>query len=422
MNSSPKCGALAIDSADAEVNSIHQIAFDYAEEGIDCDGTRAEPQSLMLDKITIEGFKSIRKADVELRALNVLIGANGAGKSNFVGVFTLLHEILNGRLATTVAKAGGADRLLHFGIKETPAMRLALSFKNGRKRNGYELRLDAASEDMLKPTVETVLFWDKAQGFPQPFEESIVNHRQHPNEAAIGTAENPIADYVRKHIDSYRVYHFHDTSFGSALRRTANVDDNRVLRPDGSNLAAFLYRLQEKQPQPLESITHAVQQVAPFFGGFHLAPRALKQETIRLEWRHKHSSRYFDVDSLSDGTLRFIALATLLLQPRASRPKTILIDEPELGLHPAALSMFAAMVKSITATQALGLGPQVILATQSPHLLDQFEPEDVIVADLEEGATTFRRLEAGPLKVWLEDYSLGQMWEKNEFGGRPVFG
>ncbi len=371
----------------------------------------------MLDRIKIEGFRSISSVDVSLRRRNVFIGANGAGKSNFVSALSFLHEIRQGRLALAVRQAGGADRLLHFGAKVSKAMRFELDFDG--TANGYRLELDSAASDSLVPGLEKVLFRGDVIA---DYEESLQTPRYSTEARIAGVPGSSVQQHVRGHLDSFRVYHFHDTSREAPLKRTAKVEDNRFLRADGENLAAFLYLLQEKYPSALKRITQVVQQIAPFFAQFLLAPRELDPSTIRLEWQHRSSDRYFDVDALSDGTLRFIALATLLLQPLETTPQTIVVDEPELGLHPSALTLLAAMLNSVTADRARPNARQVIVATQSAQLVDHFEPEDILVVDLKDGATTVRRLEADPLKEWLEDYSLGQLWEKNEFGGRPVFG
>ena len=198
------------------------------------------------------------------------------------------------------------------------------------------------------------------------------------------------------------------------MKKTRRVDDNRYLRRDGANLAPFLFLLKRRYPSSYDMIRRTVQLVAPFFHDFELAPLALNPDTIRLEWRHRNSDMYFDAASLSDGTLRFIALATLLLQPAELLPSVILVDEPELGLHPAAITVFASLVKQVSRTR------QVILSTQSSPLLDHFEPEDVLVAERVNGGTTLTRLSSEKLASWLEDYSLGQLWEKNELGGRPA--
>jgi predicted ATPase len=197
------------------------------------------------------------------------------------------------------------------------------------------------------------------------------------------------------------------------MRKTAQLNDNEFLRSDGSNLAAFLYLLNRKHPEEYRLIVQSIRRVAPFFEDFRLRPDRLNKETIRLEWRHKSSDKYFGPAALSDGTLRFITLATLLLQPAEFRPSVILVDEPELGLHPYAIGLLASLFK-----QASKL-TQVIVSTQSALLLDYFDPSEVLVADRVDSQTVLTRLDPKPLADWLEDYSLGQLWEKNEIGGRP---
>lgn len=364
-----------------------------------------------LDTITVKGFKSIASIEkLKLGAINVVIGPNGSGKSNFIGVFSFLYAIREGRLQDYVIKAGGAEKVLHFGSKVTKELHVHISFHDGR--NQYEIGLQPTDADELIPKTEMVYFWNKAQYPEGPVGHGIARIGK---EGGISDPkDSPIATYVRGHLDRWRLYHFHDTSSSSPMKKTADVNDNRHLRPDGSNLAAFLYYLRQKHEVSYSLIRRTVQRVAPFFEDFLLEPQKLNPDTIRLEWRHKNSEAYFDASSLSDGTLRFIALATLFLQPDAYRPSVILVDEPELGLHPYAITMFASLVKQAS------VKTQVILSTQSPLLLDHFQPEDVLVADRVDGGTQFTRLDSAKLTTWLEDYSLGQLWEKNKLGGRPT--
>jgi len=330
-----------------------------------------------LETITIRGFKSIAAIEkLKLEKINVVIGANGSGKSNFLGAFSFLQAIREGRLQDYVAKAGGADRVLHFGSKTTQTLFIHLSFKAPNRP--FEIALRPTDGDRLYDAVSSVL--DSSQ---------------------------------RKEPDNWRVYHFQDTGASSPMKKTCKVDDNRYLRPDGGNLAAFLNLLRQRYMAEYDLIRRTVQLVAPFFDDFQLEPLRLNPDSIRLEWRHRDSDAYFDAASLSDGTLRFIALATLLLQPEIYRPSVILIDEPELGLHPYAIAMLASLI------QQASVATQVIVSTQSPLLLDNFAPEDVLVADLVDGGTQLTRLQSAKLETWLEEYSLGQLWEKNELGGRP---
>jgi predicted ATPase len=212
-------------------------------------------------------------------------------------------------------------------------------------------------------------------------------------------------------LDSYRVYHFHDTSDTASVKRAADVEDNRVLRPQAENLAAFLYWMQQKQPDHFANVQDTLRQIAPFFEEFRLAPSKLNEAKILLEWKEKSSDAYFSASSLSDGTLRFLCLVTLLLQPQL--PAVVLLDEPELGLHPAAVTLLADLLSS-AATRT-----QVIVATQSVTLVNLFAPESVWAVDREDNQSVFRHLSQQDMATWMDDYGLGDMWEKNLLGARP---
>lgn len=366
-----------------------------------------------LNWISIDGFKSISSTEqVVLRPINLVIGPNGSGKSNFIGVFSFLQAIKEGRLYEYVRTAGGADELLHFGSKTTSVIRIKLSFCDDV--NAYSLQLKVDAEDNLFPLTESVSFWNKSYATPLTTYLSAV---QGGKEAGISDAnlKQGIASWIRARLDRWRLYHVHDTSPSSPLRKTAKVSDNDYLRPDGSNLASFLYRLKEtdKYSSSYHLIRKTVQRVAPFFDDFILKPDNLNEDFIKIAWKHKSSDKYFGASAFSDGTLRFIALATLFLQPLELRPSVILVDEPELGLHPSAITLLASLIRQTSAET------QIIASTQSPLLLDHFDPEDVLVANRVDSATTLTRLNSGPLDAWLKDYSLGQLWEKNELGGRP---
>jgi len=367
-----------------------------------------------LNWISIDGFKSIKSTGpITLSAINIVIGANGAGKSNFIGAFSFLQSIKEGRLFEYTRTAGGADEILHFGSKATPQMSIQLSFRD--EVNGYKLTLKADNEDDLFPLNEEASFWDKTR-YQRPYVEYL-----HPikggKEAGISNENlsRNTGAWIRNRLERWRVYHVHDTSSSSPLRKTAQIGDNDFLRPDGSNLASFLYRLQETESfrPSLDLIKKTIQRIAPFFDDFLLKPDNLNPETIKLAWKHKSSDKYFGASTFSDGTLRFIALSTLLLQPLELRPSVILVDEPELGLHPSAITLLASMIRQTSKET------QIILSTQSSLLLDHFEPQDVLVAERQDGGTTLSRLDPNKLEQWLEDYSLGQLWEKNELGGRP---
>lgn len=378
---------------------------------------------LTLDRIEIEGFKSIRKVALELGPVNVLIGANGAGKSNFISVFTLLQRAMEGRLQFHVAQAGGADSLLHFGRKQTSEMRLYLRFAPSGA--WYEARFTPSSGDSLffssermedrpfgmfnlDPRKESLLVHDSLMFVPVE-DPSIDMEPPKPGESLESWAALKHQTYAL--MSKGRVYHFHDTGSAAKAKQTGDLGDNESFRTDASNLAAFLYLLKEKHPDSYRRIVSTVRLAAPFFDDFRLRPSPFNEQKILLEWSEKNSDAYFNAHALSDGTLRFICLATLLLQPEL--PSLIIIDEPELGLHPYANQLLAGLVRS--ASQKA----QVILSTQSVTLVNQFAPEELIIVDRKDGASEFRRLSAQELESWLESYSLGELWEKNVLGGRP---
>jgi predicted ATPase len=360
----------------------------------------------MIKRIILEGFKSIRELDLELRPLNVLIGANGAGKSNFIAVLHLLNEMINGNFQDAVARAGGAETFLCFGKKVTNHIKVELHFPP----NGYRCSWKPAADDTLYFGEEACLYWGWK---PEPHETPLgTGHKESklPGEAA---EERPhkVPYYVMEAFKSWRVYHFHDTSSTAGVKTSGGINDNLYFRSDASNLAAFLYALKNRSGNYYTAIRDTIRQVAPFFDDFLLRPDQTNDGKIRLEWREKGTDYPFMAHHLSDGTLRFMCLATLLLQP--TPPSTILIDEPELGLHPYAITMLAALMQSASKKT------QVIVSTQSVPLVNQLQPEDILVVDRQSGQSTFKHLEKDEIRGWLDDYGLGDVWEKNLLGGRP---
>lgn len=351
-----------------------------------------------LSRIVLRGFKSIRECDLELKALNVLIGPNGAGKSNFIGFFRLIQQMLEGKLQLYVSKQGGPDALLHFGRKKTENLSAELYFGN----NGYKFTLEPTQDNRLMFASES-LWWnvsgDKNIGSGH-FESNVESHK------------SGIKQYTISAMKSWRLYHFHDTSESALVKQRHGVNDNAYLSPDARNLAAFLYRLQKNFPQHYQRIVRLVQFIAPFFGDFYLRPDTDNSEYIELEWTETGEDKPFKAHQLSDGTLRFICLATVLNQPEDLQPETILIDEPELGLHPRAIGFLASMLRSASKQR------QVIVSTQSVTLVNGFSINDLIVVDRKDRFTAFQRHNEQPFAEWLKEYTVGDLWEKNLLGGR----
>jgi predicted ATPase len=361
-------------------------------------------------KLTIEGFKSIRKLeDFELRSLNVLIGANGAGKSNFVEFFRLLRELVDQKLQLAVSTGGGADAYLYLGPKVT--QRLVGKFYFGA--NSYEFALVPTVDNRLVFESEVVRFKGDLEGVLDLGSGRLEARLKEPFVRGSEGVEQDVFGAV----SSWVVYHFHDTSATAGVRRQGPINDNESLRPNAENLAAFLYRVRETNPTNYAQIRDVVRLAAPFFDDFKLRPVPTNPDLIQLEWVQKGSDYPFLTSQLSDGTLRFICMATALLQP--SLPPTLLFDEPELGLHPFALTLLANLFQQAAKQYGAYVAQQIIVSTQSAPLLNHFAPEDVIVVERAEGQSTFRRLESAHLSEWLAEYTLGELWQKNVLGGRP---
>ncbi len=354
-----------------------------------------------LSKLIIEGFKSIAACELELGALNILIGCNGAGKSNFIGFFQMVRQMLDENLQVYVSRQGGPDAILHFGRKTTEQLKAKLFFGN----NGYWATFEPTHDNRLM--FENESFWWNMTG-PKSIGSGHFETRAH---SGTGTA---IDDYVLPCMKHWQVYHFHDTSDSARVKQSHGINDNSYLRPDARNLAAFLYLLKEQHEKHYSRIIKTIRMVAPFFRDFQLRPSPQNKETIELEWMERGQDTPFKSSHLSDGTLRFMCLATVFLQPQDLQPATILVDEPELGLHPYAITVLASLMKSASQEK------QVIVSTQSVELLNEFDPEDIVVADRKDSQTLLRRLEEKELDGWLEDYTLGELWKKNIFGGRPA--
>lgn len=364
---------------------------------------------------------SIRVAAGEIVSL---IGPNGAGKSNLVSFFRLLHEMAAGRLQVYVGNSGGADSLLHCGAKNTTQVSAQLDFVTDVGVSEYSMRLVYAAGRTLI-FAEERLCAGRCDDRPNPPVSQLA-----PGDVESGLRKEKVEGYVimgpdvghqkwqlqhfRNLLEGFRTYHFHDTTQTSGIRQSCYAGNNLFLMPDASNLAAMLLLYRDRSAAAYHRIVETVRQVAPFFDDFVLARTPPDNRNVLLDWKSRESDQVFGPHQLSDGTLRAMALITLLLQPRENLPRVIVIDEPELGLHLYAMIVVASLLR------AAAHHCQIILATQSPFFLDQFDAEDVVVVELEQNQSVFRRLEPGRLTEWLEEYSLGELWEKNVIGGGPV--
>ena len=364
-----------------------------------------------LEKITLKGFKTIQSlVDFEPRPLNVLIGPNGAGKSNFISFFRMLSWALVDpeNLAEYVSRQGGASNLLHDGPEKTHEIEAEMTIRTQTGENQYVFRLVYAADDTLFYTEEKYRFSSKDLPSRATWRTTKPGHRE-PQLLVLANTDRT-AGFIWDILKKIKVYQFHNTSEKARIRGTCGMGDNRRLREDASNIASVLLRLKEDDGGCYQRIVDTIRLILPFFSDFELEPR---HQRLLLQWRERNTDEVFSVSQASDGMLRVVALVTLLLLPENDLPDVLILDEPELGLHPYAINVVGGLIR------ALSDKIQVIVATQSMPFIDCFEPSDLVVVDREERRTTFRRLNDEELEDWLEDYSLSELWEKNVLGGRP---
>jgi predicted ATPase len=400
-----------------------------------------------LKSITLRGFKTFRELkDFEPGAITVLIGPNGAGKSNFISFFRLLSSALvpPGQFQVHVAKLGGASAILHDGPQRTREIEAHIVLATeadsilgqSEGQSEYSFQLAYAAGDTLIYTDEKYRSPESGARTEAPWTIFTAGHREpelikaaEAGDTAPSTIPTTtkglvrrVAEFVRRR-DSARtiltllqnliVYQFHDTSEGSRIRQKWSIEDGRRLKEDAGNLAPFLYRLQQQYPNYYTRILETIRLILPFFAEFELKPEF---ERVLLAWRERGTDRVFTANQAADGMLRIMALVALLQQPESDLPDVIILDEPELGLHPYAIEILAALIRSASQHS------QVILATQSVSLVDRFTPEDIVVVSRSGRESEFKRVKESELHQWLEEYTLSELWEKNVIGGRPSWG
>jgi len=370
----------------------------------------------ILNKLTIRGFKSIRELEnFELRNLNVFVGANGTGKSNLISFFEMLHKLMDGNLADYIRENGGINDILYNGLKTTEKMDFEMRFGV----LGYRFTVKPTAKDGVALSKEALFceyensdWYELGKRLYSSDDSSLLVE-----EAKNNTHDNKYCKPVYDAIMSWKVFHFHDTSSTAPMRRWEIIEDNKSLRSNASNIAPFLLRLREEYVTEYNEIVDACRIVMPYLKEFLLEEQLYEKakgiKKTNLSWRTKNSDFPMQPYHLSDGSIRFICLATALLQPKP--PSTLIIDEPELGLHPEAIRIIGELISSAAKRT------QIIVATQSPLLLDQFGIEDIIVVNCKDNQSVFERLKKEDFDKWLEDYSTGELWAKNIIQGGVHF-
>ena len=366
-----------------------------------------------ITKVSLTGFKSFKdKTDIALSNLNVIIGANGTGKSNLLSFFQLLGNALTRNLQGHILRYGG-EHFLHNGRKKTERIKCAIEIATNNATDRYEIDLAFQAPGRLFISREYIEY--RKSGKDKPFTCEIKNNGYELGlldfGEKLGNSNNALrgtANAIKTMLQKIRAFQFHDTTDTARIRGGILRADCQYLKNDGGNLAAVLNML-KTTPEYLpfyNRIVRYVQKILPYFADFAIDGFPEKQDTVYLFWKKQGSDYILTPNQLSDGTIRFIALATLLLAPRKIQPDVIVIDEPELGLHPLAIRILANMIKQ--AAENL----QILVATQSPLFLDFFNANDILVFEAPDETTRVKRLSQNELLSWVQEYTLSELWEK----------
>lgn len=358
--------------------------------------------------VTIEGFRSLKNIqNLELPQLTVLIGANGAGKSTLIRFFEMLSWMLKSKnLQEFVVRHGGGDDQFFMGARKTPRIHAELCLDTEKGQNDYRFDLTHLSAG------DAVMVMNEAFRFaPRHIQDEATWTEIDAvgKESSLLERKDKTAKTIINLLRQCQTFQFHDTSFNAAIHNRWDVTESFRLRSDGGNLAAVLLNLRNTDAKRYELIVKQIGRVLPAFKDFVLVEESGK---VLLRWVGRQSDKVFGSHLTSDGSLRLFCLLTLLNLPPDQLPDVMFFDEPELGLHPHAITLVAEMFKRLSKRR------QVFIATQSPYLVDCFELENIIVASANNGETVLRNLPREQYQEWLDDeYQLSDIWLKQAVGG-----
>ena len=379
------------------------------------------------ERITIEGYRRLFNVQVYMRdrPLTVMIGANGVGKTSLLEIFSLLAASANAQLANKISELGGLPDIITRDRTNSITISLSMSVPGyapldyqlevALKGFTYEIALETLTEN--NPLVLEPFKHIDSRGLDVKYfntEDGVLlrpNWDHNPLETSLAQVPKMYQEpeNLRKRLASCTFYGALNVAPKSPVRLPQSMRPTSLPGANGEDLVSCLYYLRETDPERFEIIEDTLTAAFPDFERLGFPPVAAG--TITMTWKDKNFSKPIYMHQLSEGTLRFIWLITLLQSPGLTA--VTLIDEPEVSLHPELLRLLADMMRE--ASQKT----QLIVATHSDRLIRFLNPEEVLVCDAEDGLTTMRWGDSFNLEHWLEEYSLDQVWAMNLMGGRP---
>lgn len=380
------------------------------------------------ERITIEGYRRLFNVQIDMRdrPLTVMIGANGVGKTSLLEIFSLLAASANAQLANKISELGGLPDIVTRDRANSIAISLSMSVPGyapldyqlevALKGFTYEIALETLTQQNNRHALEPFKHID-SRGLDVKYfsteDQKLLRPNWDHNPLETSLAQVPKMyqepENIRNRLASCTFYGALNVAPKSPVRLPQSMRPTSLPGANGEDLVSCLYYLRETDPERFEIIEDTLAATFPDFERLGFPPVAAG--TITMTWKDKNFSKPIYMHQLSEGTLRFIWLITLLQSPGLTA--VTLIDEPEVSLHPELLRLLADMMRE--ASQKT----QLIVATHSDRLIRFLKPEEVLVCDAEDGLTTMRWGDSFNLEHWLEEYSLDQVWAMNLMGGRP---
>jgi predicted ATPase len=379
-------------------------------------------------QLEVGGYRRLRQVEMQLAPLNVLIGANGVGKSSILEVVDLLAASADGSLENSISEAGGISSLLTLDDR-TDALRFSLEMPSAdpapikyevrisREGVGYAIRREALTQQQQPDQPIPFKFIDATGAqvhYHDPAQRRLVrpNWEYKATETALSQVPKmyQTPEKFRQLLaSSSALYHTLDVSFRAPVRLPQPLQPANTPGSDGADLLPCLYTMRETDRDRYEAVEDALRAAFPTFERLDLPPAAAGRLT--LAWRDKNFTQPIYPHQLSEGTLRFLWLATLLQSP--GLPVVTLIDEPEVSLHPEMLRLLADLMREASSRS------QLIVATHSDRFVRFLQPEELVVCNLaEDGGMFVRRASDLDLDGWLADYALDELWSIGRLGGR----
>ncbi len=378
-----------------------------------------------INRIKISGFRRLYDVDLQIKPLMVLIGANGVGKTSLLDVLSLLSASAEGRLNSELSELGGvvsvltrtsADAVSLLVDMEVPGYEpLKYDLSLSPRGSGYAITHEVLSQ--RQPVfAEPFKHVDSRDGDIKYFqieEQRLVrpDWEHDPRETSLSQVPKMFRqpEDLRRILGSASQYHVLDVGPRAPVKLPQQMKPATLPGADGEDLVSYLYYLREGDPDRFESIQDSLAAAFPDFEGLSFPPVAAGM--LAMTWKDKNFAKPLYMNELSEGTLRFLWLVSLLQSPSLST--ITMIDEPEVSLHPELLSLLADLMRE--ASQRT----QLIVATHSDRLIRFLRSEEVVVMDIgEDGLATATWADKMDLEEWLAEYSLDEVWRMGRMGGR----